>query len=150
MQLKIIAYILKTQTNNLKKQMDTIFPKVIRCCCTNIENNGGIYINPEKDSFINDDFCGYIRKDIHDEAVNYWQSMAEKLAKQVPLWHKYPEEKPKEPKEWYYVTFADKNIGEAFYEFANWYDVEDDCVTHLVTAWQELPEPYKEEKEKIK
>ena len=60
-------------------------------------------------------------------------------------WHRYPDEKPKEDDR-YIITVSAKHA--LFTKTSNWSsrrNVFEDYWDELVTAWAELPEPYKEE-----
>lgn len=61
------------------------------------------------------------------------------------VWNKYPKEKPKIDDE-YIVTIQLWN--KSFTATANWKNIKDkfvDAFDSNITAWAELPEPYKEE-----
>ena len=61
------------------------------------------------------------------------------------VWNKYPKEKPKIDDE-YIVSI--KLGKDSFTATANWKNVKDefqDVFNENITAWAELPEPYKEE-----
>lgn len=60
-------------------------------------------------------------------------------------WHKYPEEKPKTDDQ-YIVSI--KLWNNSFTATANWRNVKDkfvDVFDRNITAWTEMPKPYKEE-----
>lgn len=60
-------------------------------------------------------------------------------------WHKYPEEKPKTDDQ-YLVSI--KLLNNSFTTTANWRNVKDkfvDVFYRNITAWTEMPKPYKEE-----
>ena len=61
------------------------------------------------------------------------------------VWNKYPKEKPKTDDE-YIVSI--KLWGDSFTTTAMWRNVKDkfvDIFDRNITAWAEMPEPYKEE-----
>ena len=65
-------------------------------------------------------------------------------AKVIP-WHLYPQEKPAKPRE--YLVWIMSPSGAQCFSIFKWFGDDDHwgVDNHLVTAWQELPEPHKED-----
>lgn len=66
-------------------------------------------------------------------------------------WHPYPQEKPKSNKEYNITIKNPKSTSTAYYftEDDTWYGGNDLYVPNsCISAWAELPEPYKEGEEK--
>lgn len=77
----------------------------------------------------------------------------EKLSETKIVWHPYPEEKPKEEKQ-YLISFYNctrKRCGvdiDFYNPEQDVWDVYDDGAYTRVTAWAEQPEPYQPEEKK--
>ena len=67
-----------------------------------------------------------------------------RLQAKVILWHLYPQEKPSESRE-YLVWIMSPSGAQCFCIFKWFGDDHWGEDSHLITAWQELPKPHKED-----